>query len=154
MALVDALPFVAMLLGISVPPIVVPHRWERSGGRAVPSLACSPRKRALSCARESCMARNKNRGTGLVVFVVAVLSATRLFAADLFELKAETVHCASPDPLVTGHIYPATLTGCELVHTPWALVGTPKRAALGVMKVDMGGAIGVRYVSAYSIVQQ
>lgn len=100
------------------------------------------------------MARNKYRGMVSVVFVVAVLSATRLSAADLFELKAETVHCASPDPLVTGHIYPLSLTGCELVHTTWGLVGTPKRAGLGIMKVDMGGTIGVRYVSAFSIVQE
>ena len=90
--------------------------------------------------------------------VCAVLVATMLLGAaagatEQFELKPESLHCPSPDPLKTGHIYPFSLSGCEIVHTSWSLIGKPKRAAAGVMQVNMGKPIGVRYVNAFSIVK-
>jgi hypothetical protein len=87
------------------------------------------------------------------LFVVALLSAAGVFAAEQFELKAESVHCPSPDPLKTGHIYPFSLSGCDIVHSSWSLVGTPKRAGIGVMQVNMGKSLGVRYVNTFAIVK-
>jgi hypothetical protein len=87
------------------------------------------------------------------LFVAALLGAAGVHAAEQFELKAESIHCPSPDPLKTGHIYPLSLSGCDLVHTAWTLIGTPKRAGLGVMQVNMGKSIGVRYVNAFAIVK-
>jgi hypothetical protein len=87
------------------------------------------------------------------LFVVALLGAAGVLAAEQFELKAESIHCPSPDPLKTGHIYPFSLSGCDVVHTSWSVVGTPKRAGLGIMQVNMGKPVGVRYVNAFSIVK-
>jgi hypothetical protein len=90
---------------------------------------------------------------GVGLFLVALLGAAGVRAVEQFELKAESIHCPSPDPLKTGHIYPFSLSGCDIVHTSWDLIGTPKRAGIGVMQVNMGKSIGVRYVNAFAIVK-
>ena len=90
----------------------------------------------------------------MIAAIAALLCARRGGAIERFQLKPDTVYCASPQPLVTGHIYPLTTSGCEQLHTPWALVGRPTRARLGIMRVDMGGNLGVRYVKAFSVVRE
>ncbi len=99
------------------------------------------------------MARQLVRGVAWAAFT-ALVSAGTARAADRFELKPGTVYCAAPQPLVTGHILPLTTSGCEQTRSAWPLVGMPKRTQLGIMRVDMGGAVGVRYVKAFSVVKE
>jgi hypothetical protein len=100
------------------------------------------------------MVRQFNRGAAWAAFIVAVACAGRARADDRFELKPGTVYCTAPQPLVTGHIFPLTTSGCEQTRSAWPLVGKPKRAQLGIMRVDMGGAAGVRYVKSFSVVKE
>jgi hypothetical protein len=93
------------------------------------------------------------RRIGVGLFLAALLGGAGVFAAEQFELKPESIHCPSPDPLKTGHIYPFSLSGCDIVHTSWSLIGKPKRIDLGIMQVNMGKSVGMRYVNAFAIVK-
>ena len=74
-------------------------------------------------------------------------------AGTAFSLKAQSVYCATPQPLVSGHVYPLALSGCDVTPGVWELVAAPRWAANGIMQVDMGKEVGIRYVKAFSIVK-
>ena len=87
-------------------------------------------------------------------FVAVLLCARHAHAAERFELKPGTVYCAAPQPLITGHIFPLTTSGCEQTRSAWPVVGKPKLAQVGIMRVDMGSTVGIRYVKAFSVVKE
>ena len=82
MDLVHALPFVAMLLGIALLPIVVPHFWEHPTGPIILVVACT-----IPAIVDAAVAGQMNEildGLGEYVAFIALIAALYVTAGGIY----------------------------------------------------------------------
>ena len=92
----------------------------------------------------------------LRVILLAALIGIPLYAggAGFYNLRAKSIHCATPEPILTGEVYPLDRTGCAMVLTVWGLVRPPEKAEPGVLRVYLGRAIGWRYSAESDVFEE
>ena len=73
----------------------------------------------------------------VAVAFILLLAYEPLAAQEFYDLKAKSVHCATPQPIVSGDIYPLVEKDCAIVGTVWGLLEQPVEIQPGVMKVSM-----------------
>jgi len=89
-----------------------------------------------------------------VSVMVVMTPAQIVIAMDFYNLKAKSVHCATPEPIQSGDFYPLGEKGCAVVGTVWGLLDAPVEIEPGVMKVEMGGVFGIRYVRSSDVYKE
>ncbi len=90
----------------------------------------------------------------IAIFIAIIFISSVCYATDFYNVKAKSAHCATPEPIANKEVYPLAKTGCAIVLTVWGLLEPPTEVQPGVMKVNMGGVFGIRYVESSAIIKE